>query len=266
MIAPRPDFATGHQSGLWSASPEQWRLVVRDLVSMHVDLTPVSLWAFTETTQLTPWKPGDWNAFHDGPAGDTGRDECAIIWDTAVWEAVGPGWAEPLTDHTFRLDDGRVRPRVHAICQPLRHIATGVIIVRVVLHSPSGVDAGHGLRVNVRASVARGIIKGRRRLKKKIRKRFPGCLIVESADENVDLRRRWARRVTKAAGGVAVWIKKRLPGRGTHGHRLIDSFRISRGLAVTKARVLDRIRPFDHNPIVVALRVRRSNRRKKNPG
>ncbi|WP_426243668.1 hypothetical protein [Nocardioides sp. LHG3406-4] len=255
---PAPDFVVGHAAGLWNANPDAWRRLVRSVIDQDVAGVPVSVLVLTETTQLTPWKPGDWNIFHDGPKGDTGRDECAITWDTAVWEAVDKGWAEPLTARTFRLDDGRPRPRVHGIIQPLRHRALGRVVPVIGLHPPSGTDGGNALKTNDRARIAVDVLVGRRRLKKRLRKQYPGCQIVETADENVNQFKAWARQLLEKAGGVAVWTAKRLPGRGTHrGGRLIDGMRFTRGLRLIKARVLDRVKPFDHNPIAAAFRFRR---------
>ncbi|WP_248582613.1 hypothetical protein [Nocardioides sp. InS609-2] len=257
-----PDFVDSHAAGLWNAGPADWRGLVTAVLDAEIDGVPVSLLGMTETTQLTPWVPPGWGLFHDGPARDTGRDECTIAWDESVWESAGPGWAEPLTGKMFRLEDGRVRPRVHAVGKPLRHRVTGHGIVRVELHAPSGTDGGTGLRRNERAAVTRDILAGRRQLKKALRKQYPGFQILESADENVDLRRQWVRQLLDRAGGIGIWVKRRLPGRGTHGPRLIDGSRHSRRLRLVLARVLARVRPFDHRPLVAGYRFLGKKRRR----
>lgn len=146
-------------------------------------------------------------------AGDkTGRDDCAIIWDSSVWTLL-----HKETKNVAKYMAGNIG----AAFAVLEHKATGRAVVFSVVHLPSAVE-GNGRVAGGRADEWRLARKNWLRHVKALQKRFSADAIIV-ADWNLDWKKRWVRVLIRSLmpKWKMVWGKK-LPVVGTHGNRLID--------------------------------------------
>lgn len=248
-----PAFYHVHHSGLWDASAAHWGVAVARACRA------ASVVSLTETTVFKPSGPKGWHAYHGESR--PGANEATILWDGDVWEAVGRGFAVPLSKTPFALGKGTIRPRVHAIGQVLRHRTSGRVVVFLVVHTPSAVEgAGRLVAGARRANAYRETLAGLSRLRRSLRKAHPDAAFVISGDWNLNLRLRWAKALLRTAmpGVRSSW--RRMPKDGTHGPRVIDDARHTRRLTTRGSILLPRVPTFDHTPVLTLFRFGKARR------
>lgn len=239
-------FALPHCSGLWDAPAVQWAALTGRLCALG------SIVTFTETTTHKPHGPKGWLAYHGEQK--PGAFECSVLWDGAVWEQIGKGFAEPVSKTTFALGNGKPRPQVHLVGVVLRHRATGHELIVSVVHTPSAVEAARGLVHGARRAVAyTETLAGITRVRKSLRKAHPKAAFVVNGDWNLNLRLPWVSPLLRAGlrGLKSSW--RHMPKSGTHGsgRRVIDGGRHSRRLVTKRgSTVLKRQAHFDHSPVL----------------
>lgn len=244
-------FTHAHFSGLWNASALDWREAVETATVV------ASVVTFTETTVRNPSAGRKWGAYHGEER--PGANEGSVLWNGAVFEQAGPGFAVPISSTVYALGNGRPRPRVHLIGVPLRHRETGRLVVVAVFHMPSAVEGRNALVRGVRRSTAYvEALAGMREQRRALREVHPGAAFLFAGDLNLNVRRPWVRAFLKAGlpGLRSAW--KTMPKRGTHGRRVIDDALHSRRLKVEgSARRLARPDGFDHAPVLTRFRFRK---------
>lgn len=245
----QPEFEHIHLSGLWDAPKVRWAAAI---TMAHRLASVVSVTEFT----LAPVKaPKGWAVYH--PSGE-GRKECAIFWDTEVWDDPQGKFAEPISHTDYALGSGKTRPPVHLIGLSLRHRATGKRVTFEVLHTPSAIEGHGGLVAGVRRAKAMneamtGILKRRKAHKHED--------TVLSGDWNLNLKLPWVQAYFRARlrGFRNGW--RIMPKSGTHGKRLIDGVRITRRLRIIgSSMVLSPVAGFDHRMVLTTIGWRASKR------
>lgn len=210
-----------HHSGKARSTLTHWNLAAGQLVNAHVDVG-----AFTEfggIDRLTRL-PRGWGQHSSG--GVDGADGL-ILWngETFRTRAIAKG-VEPLTT----LDWG-ARKGVGMHWVNLSHLATGGTLLRWVLHWPSGVQNGVGLRTGKGTSTRdRAAVKAWLDVEKNIGPavhelvaRYDPDAVVGSFDSNVNLLLdAWQKRM--AATFYATGLRVLPPESGTLGDRGIDGF------------------------------------------
>lgn len=179
------------------------------------------------------------------------KGECVVAWDTTVFE---PAWAASLTlIGTPYYRGGNENSRTKLLSVPLRHIATGRVLMVRVAHTPAHVQAGDGFRrttarvIRQAAGWMSGLVAWGRR-SARFRRHHPHAAELAIADWNVDLLRRYWRALIRRTLNLRCAWTKHLPRRGTHGRRLIDGV-FYRLLKVDNARVLPKGKSSDHHAI-----------------
>lgn len=240
-------YSDVHQSGLWDATDAQWTAAAKQAVRHG------AIASFTETTSFKPQPPKGWGAYHGENA--PGANEATILWDRDEFDQIGPGFAVPVSKTSFALGNGKPRPRIHLIGVPLKHKASGRVVVRCVVHTPSAVEGKSGLVEGARRALAyRETLSGIASVRKSLRKRFPGAAIVVAGDWNLNLRLPWTKALIRTAmpGLKSSW--RSMPQRGTHGTRVIDDIRHNKRLVVKRTGLLPRPLGFDHTPVLTIFR------------
>lgn len=182
--------------------------------------------------------------------------ECVVSWREDTFElAWEPSFAPIAKAHTFNRGSNK-NAKVWLTSVPLRHIATGRVVMVRVCHTPSSVQAGDRFRPGERrkvgawtASLARWGARARR-----FTRDHPHAAQVDVADWNVDLKRKhWQALIGRALGQRCAWAG-RVPAQGTHGRRLIDGV-FYRLLEVSNARVLPKGKSSDHKAIATKFEI-----------
>jgi hypothetical protein len=161
------------------------------------------------------------------------RDDCAIMYDKDIWK-VRYSETHEVSRRTWRIFGHQSKP-VAAVFGVLEHLDTGKRILVSVCHLPSSVEGKHAKPASVAAwrAARRGWQKRWNRLAKV--HEVDGVLVC--GDWNVNIKRKFYQTMFKLLqpGMKPTLDYRRMPVRGTHGHRLID-FTFIRGDVVTTFR------------------------------
>lgn len=234
-----------HASGRFDR-PE--RALAADLLNFTTD--GASIITLTEQNNLTQKRrtalryPG-WSWFH---ADEKGASDCAVLWDSTVWQLDGWARAVPLTNVTWqrvKQYGGGKTPPVHATVAPLRSRVGGKRLVVIAVHMPTRSTV---LRRRAWASCINGLVK----LVREIREADPKARIVLAADWNADWKKPADRDLLRqAARRMGLRVTTRLGVQGTHGSRLIDG--IWTDANHQDALTLPQTKASDHRPVKVVV-------------
>lgn len=201
---------------------------------------------------------GDHDAAFDADGWDWRRlGECVVAWDETVFELA---WQPTLTfigTPFYRGGNDNARTRLLSV--PLRHLATGRVVMVRVAHTPAHVQAGNKFR-RTTARVIRqatgwstGLVAWGKR-SRRFRKHHPHAAEIAVADWNVSLFSRvWRSLVRRTLKMRCAWTKH-MPKIGSHGKRLIDGV-FYRLLRVDTAAVLPLRKSSDHRAVCVRFTV-----------
>lgn len=186
-----------------------------------------------------------------------GADECAVLFDTGMFELVD--WESvAVSDRTYRRINGKQSPKFYALNVALRlREHPDEIIVVSVIHTPSSVETPRGWADGERPLVYRDVVHGWKRAvgvfarAVKAKERAAGRKVrvhrLLTGDFNLNMLKAWVRAYLGTVFGnlTQLWSKVR-PNSGTHGARVIDTSWLSRGLRALKAKVLAQSPSSDH--------------------
>lgn len=156
--------------------------------------------------------------------------------------------------------------QMRAAVFPLRITATGSPMRLPLSHTPAHVEMGEHWRDDTRSArkQVRASKRGHHRLGLRLRRaarRNPNLFQLVLEDANTDqLLAVWRHWVSLELGGHSIWAG-RLPGRGSHGDRLIDTGTVVAGAnvhyEVLEAHVSDIPKPpgYDHDLIWFTIRI-----------
>lgn len=185
-----------------------------------------------------------WSFWH---AAGPGAGEVVIQWSDQV-DLAGEPRSQRLTSLRYWRKGGARTPYFTAAVVPLAVDASLPLVVVIGAHLPTRNTA---LRRRVWAAAMRGLV----RTVRTVRRRYPGALVVVSADFNVDHRdgRGGHPLVARYLGplGLADGWEGVTPAAGTHGARVIDG--VWTDLAVQSCRVVVGDFPSDHRPLRAVL-------------
>lgn len=175
--------------------------------------------------------------------------ECVVTWREDTFELAWQPSFGPLGDKTFNRGSNK-HAKVWLTSVPLRHKATGRIVMVRVCHTPSSVQDGEKFRRGEVRKVAAWTTSLARWGARcwRFRKNHPHAAEISVGDWNVDLFRKvWRHTISAALGLRSAWAKH-LPDIGSLGRRLIDGM-FYRLLKVLGARVLPKRKSSDHHAI-----------------
>lgn len=248
-------FIDGHQSGLYSATNDEWSHGVNQLIARGA--TTVSLTEVRRDGIMPNITPAGW-AFARRDA-KPGQSECAIMWRTSVWDAASPCYSVLLTEKRYWRQGGNMAAPLYGLVQPLRHQRTGLIVLRAAVHLPSNIqgdarDVIEGPRPgeDPRELVTEDAIRNFGDLWEEGRSRHAGAARVVGADWNLDWRKDFVRQWWAGTFPLLTpAFEDRATQRGTHGNRVIDWTAYSPHFYVTGAEVLPATRKLDHKGVLV---------------
>lgn len=165
-------------------------------------------------------------------AGDlSSRDDCAIMYDKDMWR-VRHSETYEVSQKTWIIFGHQSKP-VAAVFAVLEHLATGKKILVSVCHLPSSVEGRQAKPASVAAW--RSARRGWQRRWNKLAKIHQVNGVLVCGDWNVNIKRKFYQTMFKVIqpGMKPTLDYKRLPVRGTHGHRLIDFTFIRGDVTVT---------------------------------
>lgn len=245
------DLRVGHGSGKWSADKHD----VAHYVAHEIHSRGLDLFGCTEAQQR-----GIVRAVRAalGPGfGVAKRGEYLAVWRRAtVRRLVRPARMWHLTAIPELVEWREFRVGVFWF----RHRPTATPVRLMVGHAPSGVQAGSDFRTDsprqVEASRCGFAAWGRKI--RRLANRRPGVLQLAVMDSNLDQRNdHWRQWLTGQLGAPSVYAG-RVPNRGSHDVRLIDTGHIcGAGARVTEAGVSAAERPpgYDHRAIWFTARI-----------
>lgn len=206
-----------HASGRWDRPTEELAKNARRLrADGRTFGTRTEVGSKEHTEALTSVK-ASWHVHR--PDTEFGPADCAVEWDTTVWEEVRSGY-QVATKIRVKTTKGFQLPPTILVYAVLRHIESGVEMLLCTTHRNL---KNTPLRLAARASEARGI---RKFFRKQIAKR-PDRQIVFSYDENANQRIAMFRAALRVAiqrgtGLRNLWVGNLPVHGGTHGRSLLD--------------------------------------------
>lgn len=239
------EVRAAHVSGHWSARA---RTNARHIAGVVEDL---ELDEFRGTEMQ--W-PGTLRAVRKALPGwaVSRRGEYLIGFREAAFEPVAPMELRRLTS-TPRIALWRQLWVAHRVAI---HIASGRRYRAEVGHCPAGVESGDRWKPGPQAVTARdGIAKWGRRGWRWHAVNPERRTLVRSLDSNLDQRRGvWLVWLTATLGGASIW-PGRMPDRGSHGFRLIDTAHVLGGDVEDAGVLADKPKRYDHKTIWWATRL-----------
>lgn len=187
-----------------------------------------------------------------------GHGACVVSWATDTFELAwkGAGFADRIGTPFFRGGNPDARTPLTSV--PLRHIATGKVVMVRVGHLPAHVQDGDGFRETTARVIAQGrawmsSLAGWGRRSRRFTRRHPGAAQIGTGDFNVDVHRAHWRGVIGRA--LRLECATPIPAGGDLGKRLISWF-FYRGLGVATTDVLRAVEGFDHKPILIRWKIK----------
>lgn len=175
-----------------------------------------------------------------------GNGECVVAYRTDVFEPAWKPSADRIGAEFYRGGNHHARTPIAQV--PLRHMATGRLLIVRVPHTPAHVQAGDGFRKTTarviqqgRAWVSALAVLGRR--SRRFKSNHPCGAQIIAGDWNVDLHRAHWRAVVGRALGLR--CAKPLTEAGDLGKRLV-SWAFFWGLVVESTEALEKQEGFDH--------------------
>lgn len=250
------NFVHIHASGYHSADEEQF---TEDLYSYFKDHkasivtgTELEYQYKKEVVRSLPERAGIF------AGSQTYSDDTYIVWDKTEWKEIYRETYQTTSIQWVNVS-GKLRDPQYAKIVVLNHLSTGRNVLVSVLHAPSSVDAGNGLKNDGKRVAA--WIDGTRNWKKrrnKISRKYKCTAMLIAADWNVDFKKAPLRAVVKAVQPKMRFTldPTRIPDGGTHGNRLID-FSMIRGMirVVHKPVILPKTIASDHRAYKETLRI-----------
>lgn len=175
--------------------------------------------------------------------------ECVAMWRIDTFEQAWEPSFRPIGKATFRRGTNH-DARVWLTSVPLRHRETGRVLMVRVCHTAAKVQDGDRFRLSEARNVAAwtaSLARWGHRCRR-FKRDHPHAAQLNTADWNVDLRRRhWRALIGTALGQRCAW-GKHMPVTGSLGRRLIDGAFV-RLLRVQSADVMRKGKSSDHHPV-----------------
>lgn len=224
-----------HLASKWNRSVESLRADVDRSIGQGANV--ISL---TEVADGRRWKAllvDGWTTCHERDPWQAG--ESAILVDNDFGEVLE--WCTEQIGPD--LGPGNA---VYAIVAVIKIRATGKMLLVAEAHLPSSVEGKWKAR---RGSEFRKMVRNYKRLVRRFRKKHKPDAECVWADWNLNLNLAWVRSWAKSLWAKRKTLgKKKTPGRGTHGSRLID-WPITHGLRRRELTVLPKTDGSDHRGV-----------------